>query len=105
MTLIEPLKKLIRIVTREKQNESVSPEYSYRIFWTREALSWTIDERALIMREVEQIIRRNDFEANAYIRRYPLDTYGGKNHAGASILVLHEVLLNFDRIESSGGLE
>jgi hypothetical protein len=103
MTLIEPLKKLLREITGEKR-ESLSPEYSYRIFWTKQALSWTGDERAQVKLEVENIMRRGDFEVNEFSRRYTLNTYGGNKHAGASLLVLHDVLSNLDRIEAAGGL-
>jgi hypothetical protein len=105
MKLIDHLREIIQTFTNGKQKAPVSPEYSYRIFWTSQALDWTVEKREQIKKEVRLIIQQDDFEANQYARRYKLEAFGGQKHAGVSILVLNNVLSDLKRIQGAGGFE
>ncbi len=105
MKLLETLRKFWEKIKPAPKSAPVSPEFSYRIFWAKQALSWTSEERERIRREVNEVIDREGFEPNEYIRKYSLETSAGRAHAGASMMVLHEVLTDIERIEDSGGLE
>jgi hypothetical protein len=105
MKIINAFKGLFNRILPGKDEEPVSPQYSYRIFWAKQALSWSLEERNLISKELEAIIQADDFEANMYIRRFKLDAFNGQKHAGTSLMVLQEVLIDLERIEEAGGLE
>ncbi len=104
MNLLESIKTTwTKIRHAAKASEPVSPTYSYRIFWVKQALGWSVEERERIRSEVEGIINLDHFEPNDYLRRYRLEAFGGNEHAGASLLVLRDVLTNIEQIEESGG--
>jgi hypothetical protein len=105
MNILDVLKELWNRNISSPGRAAVSPEYSYRIFWAKQALNWSLDERGRILKELESIIDGRGFEANKYRRRFRLEAFDDRDHAGASLLELHSVLVDLDRIEKSGGLE
>lgn len=105
MSIFTSLRSLWRRIKPGPGGEPVSPEYSYRIFWAKQALSWSREERDRIRQEVEVLVGRENFEPNEYLRKYKLHVFGGREHAGASVLVLQAVLREFERIDDKGDLE
>lgn len=105
MKNINSLKGILARMIQGRGEEPVSPQYSYRIFWAKQALDWSLAKRIQLREELETIIQREDFEPNTYARRYRLDAFSGQKHAGASLLVLQDVLVDLERVEKSGGLE
>ena len=103
MNLLSKLREFwVRLAGGSKETP-VSPEYSYRIFWVKQALDWDTQKRAQVQAELQAIIRDDRFVANSYKRQYKLEGFSGQEHAGASLLVLNDVLENLDRIEKAGG--
>lgn len=105
MKIFDALKDLWNRENSSTESAAVSPEYSYRIFWAKQALDWSLDERSRILKELEDIVSSKGFEANTYRRRYRLEAFDDRDHAGASLLELRDVLLDLELIEGSGGLE
>jgi hypothetical protein len=105
MKIIDALKYLLNRENSSTERTAVSPEYSYRIFWVKQALDWSLDERSRIFQELEDIISSKGFEANTYRRRFRLEAFDDRDHAGASLLELRDVLLDLELIKASGGLE
>jgi hypothetical protein len=104
MNLLSTLREFwVRLAGGSKETP-VSPEYSYRIFWVKQALDWDLQKRARVQAEVQTIISEDRFVANNYKRHYKLEGFRGQEHSGASLLVLNDVLENLDRIEKTGGL-
>lgn len=104
MMIFDSLKDNLRRWRHDPASKGVSPTYSYRIFWVKEALRWTEQERRQIRAAVEKIVGANDFVANAYHRRYRLEPFDGQKHAGESISVLHDVLAELDRYDKQEDL-
>lgn len=74
-------------------------DFSYTVFWTKHALTWTPDQRRAVLAATEAVIAQPDFEANAYARRFEvpglnhvLTNNQQTAHAGASLLALRHVL-------------
>lgn len=77
-------------------------DFSYTVFWTKHALTWTPDQRRAVLAATETVIAHPDFQANAYARRFEvpgLNTVLANSqqtaHAGASLLALRHVLHSF----------
>lgn len=105
MNLLTALREFWVRVAGRSQQAPVTPEYSYRIFWVKQALEWDPQQRARVQAELQTIIQDDSFEANNYRRRYTLEGFSGQKHAGVSLLVLSDVLADLDRIQETGGLE
>jgi hypothetical protein len=73
-------------------------DYSYRVYWTRQARDWDVARRRAVAAEVRTLTESDAFEANAFERRYRLDGLDGA-HAGASLLALIRVMEAFDADE------
>jgi predicted PurR-regulated permease PerM len=67
-------------------------EYSYTIFWTKQAREWDAARRAAVLSAVTQATARPGFEANDYERRYTVAGLDDQAHAGASLVALEKVL-------------
>jgi hypothetical protein len=68
-------------------------EFSYAIFWTKQALAWPASRRAAVLAAVQDLMRRPDFELNDYHRRYTLPGLDSNAHAGRSLAALEKVLI------------
>ena len=66
-------------------------DYSYTVFWTKQARLWDAAKRGAVAQEVARLVASADFNANFYQRTYTLTEVDGA-HAGASLLALQKVL-------------
>ncbi len=66
-------------------------DYSYTVFWTKNARLWDAAKRAVVARHLAKLIASADFDANFYQRTYTLTDVDGA-HSGASLLALQKVL-------------
>ena len=83
---------LRRLKGRDPGEAAQAAEFSYTIFWTREAQSWTGERRGEVSRAVEAITGRPDFAGNLYLRNYRVPGLDEQAHAGASLQALLKVL-------------
>ena len=67
-------------------------EYSYTIYWTKQAREWNAARRAAVREALLAVLARPSFEANAYERRYPVPGLDEQAHSGASLVALKKVL-------------
>lgn len=86
-TIREALRRLM-----SRRASPPRPDYSYTIFWMKEARSWEGEFRRKAMQELELLLKQSDFEANQFERRYRLPAVDHSRHSGASLLALHKVL-------------
>ena len=66
-------------------------DYSYAVFWTKNARLWDAAQREAVMQQLAELIASTDFDANFYQRTYTLAEIDGA-HSGASLLALQKVL-------------
>lgn len=66
-------------------------DYSYTVFWTKNARVWDTARREAVAQRLTAVINSPDFDANFYQRTYTLEGVDGA-HAGASLLALQKVL-------------
>ncbi len=66
-------------------------DYSYIVFWTKNARLWDKTRREAVAQRLAAVINSPDFDANFYQRTYTLEGVDGA-HAGASLLALQKVL-------------
>ncbi len=76
----------------ERKASSPRPDYSYRVYWTKMARSWSPERRRAVREAVRARVEGDEFEANAFERRYRVEALGDGVHAGASLLALLEVI-------------
>jgi hypothetical protein len=72
-------------------------DFSYTIFWTKQARSWEASRRAAVLAALEPVLAQPGFEANDYERRYTVPGLDAQAHAGASLVALDKVLRAFDQ--------
>ncbi len=72
----------------------------YRLFWTKQALTWDTDRRVLLAERVTSVTSVPTFEANALERRYRVEGLDDSAHSGASLLMLLEVLRALDAYDA-----
>lgn len=74
-------------------------DFSYTVFWTKQVRQWTPTRRAAVEAALAEVLRRPDFELNAYERRYRVpgldEDAPARAHAGASLAALAKVLKAF----------
>ena len=70
-------------------------DYSYRVFWTKQARGWDAARRRSILAATRALTASTTFEPNAFARRYQVEGVDGE-HSGASLLALVQVLEVFD---------
>ena len=73
--------------------------FGYRMNWTRTAMTWDADRRALIAARVDAIIHSSDFEQNALERRFRVEGLDDQAHSGASLIALADVIRALDKFE------
>ena len=73
-------------------------DYSYRVFWAKQARGWHADRRTSVLEAARHLASASGFEANAFERRYRVEGLEGE-HAGASLLALIRVLEALDVVE------
>ena len=83
---------LRRLKGRDPGEAAQAAEFSYTIFWTREAQSWTEERREQVSRAAEAVTGRPDFADNLYMRNYRVPGLDEQAHAGASLQALLKVL-------------
>jgi rhamnogalacturonyl hydrolase YesR len=66
-------------------------DYSYAVFWTKNARLWDAAKREAVAQRLAELIASADFDANFYQRTYTLAEVD-EAHSGASLLALHKVL-------------
>ncbi len=66
-------------------------DYSYAVFWTKNARSWDAAKREVVAQHLAELIASADFDANFYQRTYLLADVDDA-HSGASLLALQKVL-------------
>ncbi|MFN8597107.1 MAG: hypothetical protein U0559_13110 [Anaerolineae bacterium] len=77
---------------REQRVASREPiGFSYTVFWTKTARAWDAAQRSAVARQVEQVLKSPEFQANSFNRKYSVDGVEGA-HAGASLIALSKVL-------------
>jgi hypothetical protein len=72
----------------------------YRLFWTKQALGWDADRRAVMAIAVADVVAGPSFEANALERRFMVTGLDASAHSGASLLALVEVLRALDAFDA-----
>ncbi len=70
-------------------------DFSYTIFWTRQARGWDAARRAAIRAALQPVLAQPDFVNNAFARKYTVPGLDDQAHAGASLLALDKVLAAF----------
>lgn len=71
-------------------------DFSYTIYWTKQARQWDTARRTTIHAVLLQTLSQPGFEANAYARRYTVPGLDEQAHSGASLIALKKVLAAFD---------
>lgn len=71
-------------------------DFSYTIYWTKQARQWDADRRAAVHTALLQVLAQPGFEPNAYARRYTVPGLDEQAHSGASLIALKKVLAAFD---------
>jgi hypothetical protein len=104
MNVLNSLKDLWTRWRHPSAHRDISPDYSYRLFWAKEALDWEAQERQQVREAVLEILEMENFKANSYQRRYSLEVVDDNKHAGASMLALYTVLQELDRLEQQEDL-
>lgn len=96
----EAVRRLLERTGRTGEGEEGPPQplLSYTMYWTKEARGWTKERRERIRHRVEQVTSRSGFEATTYERRYRVESLDSSAHAGASLLVLLDVLAAFEQL-------
>jgi len=94
-TLRGVLKKLFGASTIEASDESRRVDYSYRVFWTKQARTWDAGKRRLIRERISALMSEAEFETNAFERHFQIEDVDGQ-HSGASVLALNQVLEALD---------
>ena len=81
-------------VPRRKRARPGPPrvEFSYIIFWTKQARQWDAARRQAVASALETVLGGPGFEANDYQRRYLVPGLDDQRHAGASLKALKKVL-------------
>jgi len=72
-------------------------DYSYRVFWTKQARGWPAARRRSIRAAARALAASDVFEPNAFERRYSVEDVDGE-HSGASLLALVQVLEALDAV-------
>jgi hypothetical protein len=67
-------------------------EYSYRVFWTKQARDWDAARRQEMAVAVAAVVAGAGFEPNDYERRYAVAGLDDQAHSGQSLLALQRVL-------------
>lgn len=70
-------------------------DFSYTIYWTKQARAWDTVRRAAIHTALAPVLAQPGFEPNAYARRYAVSGLDDLHHSGASLLALKKVLEAF----------
>lgn len=79
-------------VEREQRVAQREPvDYSYTVFWLKHARLWEAATRSAVAARLSDLLKRPDFQANPYDRKYEVEGVEGA-HAGASLMALHKVL-------------
>jgi hypothetical protein len=77
---------------RERRVANREPiDYSYTVFWTKQARVWDAAIRSAVMLNLETLLKSPEFKANPFDRTYRLDQLAGA-HSGASLRALQKVL-------------
>lgn len=71
-------------------------DFSYTIYWTKQARQWDAAHRAAIHAALLQTLAQPGFEPNAYARRYTVPGLDEQAHSGASLMALKKVLAAFN---------
>jgi len=93
---------LRRLRGRDPGEAAQAAEFSYTIFWTREAQSWSEQRRGEVGRAVEAVTGRPGFADNLYLRNYRVPGLDEQAHAGASLQALLKVLRALQDREEAG---
>ena len=97
----ETLRKLFRGSDAKPAQSTPAPDrvdYSYRVFWTKQARGWDVARRRSILGAARALTASEAFEPNTFERRYQVEDVDG-DHSGASLLALIQVLEAFDAAE------
>ena len=95
-TLRSVLKKLFgQTDAVEKDDDTRRVDYSYRVFWTKQARDWDAHKRRVIREQLDGLMSDAGFEANAFERHYRVEGIDAE-HSGASLLALNQVLEALD---------
>ncbi len=97
-TIREALRRLFGEPDTRQAKPAAAPdrvEYSYRVFWTKQARSWDAARRRSALASARTLAASGTFEPNAFERRYRVEGVDGE-HSGASLLALIQVLEAFD---------
>jgi hypothetical protein len=67
-------------------------EFSYTIYWTKQARQWDAARREAIEAALAKVLAQAGFEPTDYERRYRVPGLDEQGHAGASLVALGKVL-------------
>ncbi len=70
-------------------------DFSYTIYWTKQARVWEAARRAALLAALVPVLTHPDFIPNAYARQYAVPGLDETQHSGASLLALQKVLEAF----------
>ncbi|HLF28279.1 MAG TPA: hypothetical protein VJG32_18260 [Anaerolineae bacterium] len=91
MTLRESLRRLLGKPTAQPLAGPDRADYSYRVFWTKQAGRWDAERRRAVLATARAVAASDEFEPNLFERRYRIEGVDGE-HSGASLLALIRVL-------------
>lgn len=97
-TIREALRRLFGEPDTRYAEPATTPDrvdYSYRVFWTKQARSWDAARRRSILATTRALVASETFEPNAFERRHQVEGVDGE-HSGASLIALIHVLEAFD---------
>lgn len=97
-TLRAWLQRLIGRAEKGSADRHDRVDYSYRVFWMKQARGWDADRRRTVYAAARALVEREDFEANLFERRYRVEGVAGE-HSGASWLALNRVMEALDADE------
>jgi hypothetical protein len=86
------LKEMIARITGRGEPDLPEPGFDYRVYWTKQAMGWSPEQRVRIHARVKALMKQPDFKPDASQRQYRLKELGEQNFAAASLLELESVL-------------
>ena len=92
------IRDALRRLSRRADAQPAAPDradYSYRVFWTKQARGWEVARRRSILLAARAVAASEAFEPNAFERRYRVEGVDGE-HSGASVWALVQVLDAFN---------
>jgi hypothetical protein len=82
-----------RLMDRGKPEPDLpDPAFDYRVYWTKQAMGWSPEQRERIHAQVSSLMNQPEFSVGETQRIYRLQALDDSSFAGASIVELDAVL-------------